>query len=61
MERFGIPATARASFSIYNTEEDKVIGHKIVSCGTVIEYNGKFVTISYNTSIVKMVIIENLL
>lgn len=44
--------------NIYNTEEDKVIGHKILSLGTIIQYNGNSVTIFDENNKINMKILE---
>jgi len=44
--------------NIYNTEEDKVIGHKILSCGTIIEYKDRNVVITYKKNKINIEILE---
>ena len=45
---------------IYNTEEDRVIGHKIISCGLIVSYKNNHIDITNDKNEINIEIIEML-
>ena len=43
---------------IYNTEEDRVIGHKIISCGLIVSYKNNHIDITNDKNEINIEIIE---